>query len=39
MRVSTPLFIDKIEIKVASGNGGAGCVSFQTRGQSSKGRP
>jgi len=39
MRASTPLFIDKIEIKVASGNGGAGCVSFRREAKVPRGGP
>ncbi|MGH1467489.1 MAG: Obg family GTPase CgtA [Bdellovibrionales bacterium] len=39
MRPSTSLFIDKIEIKVASGNGGAGCISFRREAKVPRGGP
>lgn len=39
MRTSTPLFIDRMEIKVASGNGGAGCVSFRREAKVPRGGP
>ncbi len=39
MRPSTPLFIDKIEIKISSGNGGAGCSSFRREAKVPRGGP
>lgn len=39
MRPSTPLFIDKIEIKISSGNGGAGCSSFRRESKVPRGGP
>lgn len=39
MRASTPLFIDKLEIKISSGNGGAGCTSFRREAKVPRGGP
>jgi len=38
--MSTPsLFIDRLEIKIASGNGGAGCISFRREAKVPRGGP
>ncbi len=39
MSPSIPLFIDKIQIKIASGNGGSGCVSFRREAKVPRGGP
>ncbi len=39
MSTLVPLFIDKIEIKIASGNGGPGCVSFRKEAKVPRGGP